>query len=437
MEYITPQPFIVIDQNCCRDTSLVEQLLKRCQRENLTLLLPDTALFEFSKGSNPYLTWRLSLEALSRQPSLVAAGRSMGQLMAEELSTGQPSIDVYDAEVTPRFREVLADLAKGDDTKVNAALVEVAKMIGAEKSLREQHNRNKRIVETLRDEWKRILPEADLKALRSSDSAVQVRILSDLGTAAIVFQALKNDGCSDETAYGLTRNASVYSHQVYCLAALALDWLAQGGLDSIDATAITNDFLDIDYICTSTFCVDLATKDKRASRVNVRLSRALTKRWEYMQVLDLIESYITGPEQLRDSVAGMSSEQLVARPIPGKWSSLEVICHLADFEIVYANRIKRVIAEDEPTMYGGDPDTFAARLAYHDRQAEEEFLLIEAIRKQVAGILRTLKPQDFQRRGIHSVSGSLTLETLLQRITGHIPHHIQFIEEKRKAMAQQ
>jgi len=48
-----------------------------------------------------------------------------------------------------------------------------------------------------------------------------------------------------------------------------------------------------------------------------------------------------------------------------------------------------------------------------------------------------LKPEDFQRRGIHSEAGPLTLETLLQRITGHIPHHVRFIEEKRKAMAQQ
>ena len=133
---------------------------------------------------------------------------------------------------------------------------------------------------------------------------------------------------------------------------------------------------------------------------------------------------------------GCPGEQLVARPIPGKWSTLEVVCHLADFEIVCADRMKRVIAENEPAFFGGDPDMFAARLAYHQRNAEEELLLIETIRKQMARILRTLKPEDFQRRGIHSEAGPLTLETLVQRMTAHIPHHVQFIEEKRKAMAQ-
>ena len=93
-------------------------------------------------------------------------------------------------------------------------------------------------------------------------------------------------------------------------------------------------------------------------------------------------------------------------------------------------------AENEPTLFGGDQDLFAARLAYHERDAEEELVLIETIRKQVARILRTLKPEDFQRRGIHSEAGPLTLEAFVQRSTRHIPHHVRFIEEKRKALTQ-
>jgi len=152
--------------------------------------------------------------------------------------------------------------------------------------------------------------------------------------------------------------------------------------------------------------------------------------------MTLIDDYLAGSQLLRQAVAGMSREQLLTRPIPGKWSTLEVICHLADFEIVGADRIKRVIAENEPTLLGGDQNLFAARLAYHQRDAEEELLLIETIRQQVARILRTLKPEDFRRRGIHSEAGPLTLEAFVQRSTGHIPHHVRFIEEKRKALAQ-
>jgi hypothetical protein len=150
---------------------------------------------------------------------------------------------------------------------------------------------------------------------------------------------------------------------------------------------------------------------------------------------NLIEQYLAGPSLLRRAVSGMTREQLLARPIPGKWSTQEVVCHLADYEPIYADRMKRVIALEEPELLKGDPQLFAARLAYDHRDIEEELAIIEWTRKQMARILRALTPADFQRKGGHSRDGVLTLEILLQRITDHIPHHIRFIEEKRRAMA--
>ena len=149
----------------------------------------------------------------------------------------------------------------------------------------------------------------------------------------------------------------------------------------------------------------------------------------------LIEEYLAGPGVLRRAIAGMTRELLLGRPIPGKWSTQEVVCHLADYEPIYADRMKRVIALKEPELLKGDPGLFAARLAYDQRDVEEELALIEITRNQMARILSTLKLEDFQRTGGHSRDGALTLEVLLQRITRHIPHHVRFIEEKRRAMA--
>ncbi len=148
----------------------------------------------------------------------------------------------------------------------------------------------------------------------------------------------------------------------------------------------------------------------------------------------LIEQYLAGPDLLRRAVAGMTKEQLLARPIPGKWSTLAVVCHIADYEPIYADRMKRVIALNEPELLKGDPGLFAARLAYDQRDVEEELALVELTRKQMARILRARKPGDFQRRGTHSRDGELTLENLLQRVTAHIPHHVRFIEEKKQAL---
>lgn len=150
-----------------------------------------------------------------------------------------------------------------------------------------------------------------------------------------------------------------------------------------------------------------------------------------MSIEKLLDRYAAGPKLLRDAVAGMTDEQLKARPVPGRWSTLEVVCHLADSDGVYAERMKRVIVEDEPALGSMDPDGWLPRLAYHERNVDEELRLIDITRSQMARILQSLSPADFQRQGRHSEDGLLSLEMLLERVTNHIPHHLPFIREKR------
>ena len=148
----------------------------------------------------------------------------------------------------------------------------------------------------------------------------------------------------------------------------------------------------------------------------------------------LIEQYLGGAAELRAAVTGMSREQLVARPVAGKMSALEVVCHLSDFDPIYADRMKRVIAEDNPTLVGADENRFLAALAYQDRDVEEELVIVERTRSQFARILRKLPDAALQRAGMHTERGRCTLEQLLTGIIQHIPHHVGFIREKRKAM---
>jgi uncharacterized damage-inducible protein DinB len=149
---------------------------------------------------------------------------------------------------------------------------------------------------------------------------------------------------------------------------------------------------------------------------------------------ELIEQYLAGVDTLKKSVAGMTREQLAARPVAGKWSTLEVLCHLADFEPIFADRIKRVLALDNPTLLGADENRFAATLSYQDRDADEELAIIASTRGQMARILRKQPEPALQRVGQHNERGPLTLERLLTTIINHIPHHVKFITEKRQAL---
>ncbi|HZY89231.1 MAG TPA: DinB family protein [Gemmataceae bacterium] len=153
-----------------------------------------------------------------------------------------------------------------------------------------------------------------------------------------------------------------------------------------------------------------------------------------MKLASMIDAYLAGPPALRAAVRGMGREQLVARPVAGKWSTLEVVCHLADFDPILADRMKRIIAEDRPQLLGADEKRFAAALAYQQRDLEEELAVIEHTRAQLARILRTLPDEALQRVGVHNERGELTLERMLSVATNHLPHHVQFIAAKRQAL---
>ena len=151
-------------------------------------------------------------------------------------------------------------------------------------------------------------------------------------------------------------------------------------------------------------------------------------------LLRLIETYVEGPKLLRQAVGNLAGEQLFARPIAGKMSVLEVVCHIADFEPILADRVKRVLTHDRPTLTGADDTLFTAGLAYHKRDIEEELKLIELTRSQLARILRTVSPEALTRVGVHVDRGEMTLERLITTANNHIPHHLPFIAEKKKAL---
>jgi hypothetical protein len=151
---------------------------------------------------------------------------------------------------------------------------------------------------------------------------------------------------------------------------------------------------------------------------------------------ELADQYLAGAAQLRAAVAGMTREQLVARPVTGKWSTLEVVCHIADFDPVLVERMKRIITmgADVPLLLAADENLFVKELKYHDRDLEEELALIDLTRKQMARIIRGLTPAQLQLTGNHNKKGLQTLEKVIQTATNHIPHHLPFIAEKRKAL---
>ena len=148
----------------------------------------------------------------------------------------------------------------------------------------------------------------------------------------------------------------------------------------------------------------------------------------------LIAAYEQGIEHLHAAVAGMTQQQLLARPIPGKWSTQEVVSHLADTEVYFTDRIERTIALERPLLMGVDERPYPERLNYQAFDLAEQLGLFTALRRHVIRILRLQPEEAWQRTAVHSETGLVTLRQLVFKAVRHLSHHLPFIAEKRAAM---
>lgn len=162
---------------------------------------------------------------------------------------------------------------------------------------------------------------------------------------------------------------------------------------------------------------------------------------EYVRaVLDLLGSrdpfavLETTPDALSAVVAGTPDAQLALPEKDGKWSIRHVLRHLADSEIVWAFRLRMVLAQDGPTLTGYDQDAWAERLAYADSDPAESVTEFTVLRRSNLMVLRRASDSDLKRVGVHAERGEETLQRMIQLYAGHDLLHLRQVERIRAAV---
>ena len=149
---------------------------------------------------------------------------------------------------------------------------------------------------------------------------------------------------------------------------------------------------------------------------------------------DLIEEYARGCDRPAQAIAGLSPEELNAIPEPGTWSIQQIILHLMDSDLIAADRMKRVIAEDNPSIIGYDESAFARNLHYERLDVSMACELFRLNRLLMAQLLRQVPAAAFDRAGLHNEAGQVRLRDLLQTYVDHLAHHLKFVDKKRQLL---
>ena len=113
---------------------------------------------------------------------------------------------------------------------------------------------------------------------------------------------------------------------------------------------------------------------------------------------------------------------------------MEIILHMVDCDISATHRMRRIAAENSPLLASFDENALIDRLDNASMDFAEALDLFEANRKFTARWLRTLPSEAFERAGIHTQRGKMTLGEILENYTKHVDHHDVFVRSKRKSM---
>ena len=152
---------------------------------------------------------------------------------------------------------------------------------------------------------------------------------------------------------------------------------------------------------------------------------------------ELADAFSEGPPRLREVLRGLSQEELLAHPRPGKWSIQQIACHLADSEVMGALRFRMVFAQDGCQLPVYDQNEWERRFAYQqlsDSQRQALLELFAGARETTLRFLATASSEDWQRSGYHPEWGPLTLRQLLELYADHSERHIEQILHLRSLL---
>jgi hypothetical protein len=154
----------------------------------------------------------------------------------------------------------------------------------------------------------------------------------------------------------------------------------------------------------------------------------------------LIARFAIGVENFDRRVVGLDDSALDTAFLPdagvGRWPCRVLLGHLADAELAFVHRMRRIVAEDGPVLAAWDEDAFIDAGLYGRPGNSSRFPVgafiaaIHTLRQWTAQWLSTLDDDAWSRRGLHTQLGPLSLRTVLEYDTWHLEHHAWLLNRK-------
>jgi tRNA-binding EMAP/Myf-like protein len=141
--------------------------------------------------------------------------------------------------------------------------------------------------------------------------------------------------------------------------------------------------------------------------------------------LDILSS--TAPA-LGRLITGRSNADLQQPPAPGRWSIAQIVSHLADAEIVFAFRVRQILAAPGGPIQAFDQEAWVESQHASSSDAWASLSLFASLRGANLALLGGLTDDERRRFGVHAERGDESITHMMSLYAGHDRNHLAQVE---------
>lgn len=145
----------------------------------------------------------------------------------------------------------------------------------------------------------------------------------------------------------------------------------------------------------------------------------------------LIEALESTPRDLERMLRPLSAQAALWRPAPDEWCIVDIVAHLGYVEALFLERLRRVVAEERPTVPYIHPDA-----SIHDlgRSLAEQLAVFCECRNAMVAFLQGLEQAQWARHLVRESDGFVSsLRDQVQNLVDHDSAHLaQMVELRRQ-----
>jgi SAM-dependent methyltransferase len=120
----------------------------------------------------------------------------------------------------------------------------------------------------------------------------------------------------------------------------------------------------------------------------------------------------------------LAGPDVAVRPDPATWSPLEYACHVRDVDTVFAERVRLMLAEDDPEFANWDQDRTAAEQDYGSQDPAAVARELAEAAERAATTYEQVRDVEWGRSGRRSNGSAFTVDSIARYHLHDLVHHV-------------